>query len=436
MADFYKPKAISGYPEWLPEQRAVELEFIDKLRKLFESYGFCSIETSAVEEIPVLTSKGESADKEIYAISRLNAEESETKKSKLGLHYDLTVPFARYVAQNFSKIDFPFKRYQIQKVWRGERPQEGRFREFYQCDIDVIDQDNLSLFFDIEILQIMHSALKLLNLGDIEVRISNRKILQGALQALGIGKIQETIRILDKKDKIGDEKVSELLSAFLNDEQIKGCIALINTQSSKDFDKDIKAILKESNKESNEELEKGIEELKYVTSEINNPDFVIDLSIARGFDYYSGTIFEAKFVDYPQFSTIASGGRYDKLASSFIRNELPGIGMSIGLTRIFSKAISEGLINTKSKCPTNVMIAWLEGQEKTKLSQLANTLRERNLNVELYHCDDKLKKQIRYADRKGIKYILFANEDGSFEVKDLESGKQEEINLEKFNFNS
>jgi len=432
MADIYKPKAISGYPEWLPEQRAVELKFIDKLRELFESYGFCSIETSAVEEIPVLTSKGESADKEIYSISRLNAEESEEKKSKLGLHYDLTVPFARYVAQNFSKIDFPFKRYQIQKVWRGERPQEGRFREFYQCDIDVIDQDNLSLFFDIEILQIMHSALTLLDLGKTEIRVSNRKILQGSLQALGVEKIQETIRILDKKDKIGDQKVSELLSAFLSDEQTKNCIALINIKSSKDFAKDIKAILKETN----QELEKGIEELEYVTSEINNTDFIIDLSIARGFDYYSGTIFEAKFVDYPQFSTIASGGRYDKLASSFIRNELPGIGMSIGLTRVFSKAISEGLINPKSKCPTNVMIAWLEGQDKNKLSKIANTLRDKNFNVELYHCDDKLKKQIRYADRKGIKYILFANEDQSFEVKNLESGVQEKIDIEKFNFSS
>ena len=442
MPEIYKPKAISGYPEWLPEQRAIEIKWLDKLRKLFESYGYCSIETSAVEEIPVLTSKGESADKEIYTISRLAAEDSEketkSKKNKLGLHYDLTVPFARYVAQNFSKIDFPFKRYQIQKVWRGERPQEGRFREFYQCDIDVINQDNLPLFFDVEILKIMHQALSLLDLGKIEIRVSNRKILQGSLEALGIKDIQGTIRILDKKDKHGDEKIASLLEEHLEEKldqtQIKSCIELTNIKSSKDFARDILSVIKKPNAE----LEKGIEELKYIISEIDNSDFaddfIVDLSIARGFDYYSGSIFEAKFTDFPQFSTIASGGRYDKLASSFIKNELPGIGMSIGLTRIFSKALREGLIKPSAKSPTNVLIAWLEGREKKELNLIANKLRERNFNVELYHCEDKLKKQIRYADRKGIKYVLFPGKDSPDEVKNLEDGKQEEINIKNFDF--
>ncbi len=441
--DFYKPKAISGYPEWLPEQRAVEQKWLDKLRNLFESYGYCSIETSAVEEIPVLTSKGESADKEIYTISRLSAEDNtekaKTAKSKLGLHYDLTVPFARYVAQNFSKLDFPFKRYQIQKVWRGERPQEGRFREFYQCDIDVINQDTLPLFFDIEILKVMHKALLLLDIGNIEIRLSNRKILQGALESLGIKDIQGTIRILDKKDKLGDEKIASLLEEQLEEsldqKQIKSCIEIINIKNSKNLSKDIQAVI---NAELNPTLKKGIEELEHVISEINNPDskgdFVVDLSIARGFDYYSGTIFEAKFKDFPQFSTIASGGRYDKLANSFIRNELPGIGMSIGITRIFSKAISEGLIQTSSKSPTNVLIACLESSDKNNLNKIANQIRERNFNVEIYHLEDKLKKQIRYADRKGIKYVLFPGNNSPDEVKNLANGKQEEIDITNFDF--
>ena len=423
----YKPKPISGYPEWLPEFRAVELAWLDSIRSVFESYGYCSIETPAVEEIQVLTSKGESADKEIYCISRLNGEPS----TELGLHYDLTVPFARYVAQYYGQLDFPFKRYQIQKVWRGERPQEGRFREFYQCDVDVVNLDSLPLFFDVEIPKIMHAALSALPLGPLDIKLSNRKILEGFLQGLEVKNPIPVIRAIDKLEKIGQEGVAKILNQTLHLEQTKLCLELAEINQD-DFSKRVTDL-----GISNETLTLGLEELSQVFSELSALDqksFSIDLSIARGFDYYSGTIFEAKLKNFPQFSTIAAGGRYDHLANSFTKTNLPGIGMSIGLTRIFSKMLAEGKIEAKAKAPTQVLIAWLDQNQKHEIEQTASKLRERGFKVEVYFALDKLKKQIRYADKKGIPYILFPanSENPKDEIKNMQSGEQFSINLDNW----
>lgn len=422
---FHKPRAISGYPEWLPEHRAVELSWLDSIRKVFESYGYCSIETPAVEELPVLTSKGESADKEIYCITRLNGED---KNSELGLHYDLTVPFARYVAQHFNNLDFPFKRYQMQKVWRGERPQEGRFREFYQCDVDVVNQDSLPLTLDIEIAKIMFEALSALPLGPIDIKLNNRKILEGFLLGIEIKNPNEVIRTIDKLDKIGADGVHKILSQQLSVEQSNLCLELVKLR-------DLNEVKNLGIK--NDQLNIGIEELNEVYGElrkVNQNSFSIDLSIARGFDYYSGTIFEAKLKDYPQFSTVAAGGRYDQLASSFIKQNLPGIGMSIGLTRIFSKLLAEGKVPANKKSPTQVLVAWLEEGDQEKIQKIAANLRTKGLNVETYYSFDKLKKQIRYADRKGINFILFpaSSLNSNDEVKNMQTGEQLAIDINRW----
>jgi len=428
-AKIHKPKAISGYPEWLPEVRAVELEWLDTLRSVFESYGFCSIETPVVEELAVLAAKGETADKEIYTISRLNAEVEESgakKEPRLGLHYDLTVPLARYVAQHFSNLVFPFKRYQMQKVWRGERPQEGRFREFYQCDIDVLAPEKLSLEFDVEIPLIMAEALAALPIGDFKIKISNRKILQGYLEGLGIENTTAAIREIDKLDKLGEKKVTENICKAISIDENKAKqilkIALIDSTSTP-FLQQVEDLGVES-----ELLTLGLEELSTVFNELKKQSdaFVVDLSIARGFDYYTGTILEASLTDYPEFSTIAAGGRYDDLASSYTNNKLPGIGISIGLSRLFAKMLAENKIEAKKHSPTQVLVAWMSEETKEKSRLVTKELRAKGINVEMFHSPIKLQKQIRYADRKGIEYVWFPGlEDGqNDEVKNMATGEQ------------
>src|SRR5260221_685405 len=296
---------ISGFLEWLPELRMVELRWIDAIRRVFESYGFCSIETPSVEEIEVLLAKGET-DKEIYVINRLQADD-DISDARLGLHYDLTVPLARYVAEHFNDLVFPFKRYQIQRAWRGERPQEGRYREFRQCDIDVININHLPLQFDAEMPAIIYDILSRLQVGDFQIRVSNRKILE-----------------------------------------------------------------------------------------------------------------------FPTYPRICSGGRYENLAGAFINRKLPGVGISLGLTRIFAKLVAEKRLKTGTKCPTQVLVVFPRAEQREEAIRTAKMLRERGFNVEMYHTPGKIAQQLRYASRKGIPYAwfpLFEN-GGVHEVKDMATEMQ------------
>lgn len=422
----FKPRPVSGYPEWLPEERLVEQGWIDAIRGVFEAYGFCAIETPSVEEIEVLSAKGGDADKEIYALSRLHEDADARSESRVALHYDLTVPLARYVAQHYGDLVFPFKRYQIQKAWRGERPQEGRFREFLQCDIDVIDNDELSIEFDAEIPAIVYEIFQRIGVGNVSIHINNRKILQGFYAGLGIDNVVETIRIVDKMDKIGADGVRKSLledlglSAGLVDQCLR--LAEIKTSDSAFADK-VRALGVE-----NEQLETGLGELSFVMDSLSHiPPGVIfaDLSIARGFDYYTGTVYEAKLVDYPDYPSICSGGRYDNLVSSYMNKRLPGVGMSIGLTRIFVKLLKEGCLDIGPKCPTQVLVAQLPEQGRDVAAATAQQLRARGLNVEMYHEAAKLKNQLRYAERKGIAYVWFAGDgDQPHEVKVMTSGEQ------------
>lgn len=413
----YKPKAISGFPEWLPEYRLVEQQWLDHIRRVFESYGYCSIETPAAEEIDVLTAKGET-DKEIYTLTRLQADENDKREARIGLHFDQTVPLARYTAMHFNELDFPFKRYAMQKVWRGERPQLGRMREFYQCDIDVIHVDHLPLHFDAEMPAVIYEALEGLDIGRIQIKISNRKILLGLLDALGIEDTIPVTRTVDKLDKLGAEQVRlELGLAFELDNVDKTSIdKIINLITATSLDQ-VEAL--------NNQMKEGIEELAFVLDQLSHlPEgaVVADLSIVRGLDYYTGTVYETRLLDIPEFtSSVCSGGRYDDLAGSYINKHLPGVGISIGFTRLFDVLKHNGYIKTGKKCPTDVLVILPQDDMRDEANRVAQALRANGNNVEVYHASQKIGKQIAYAEKKGIPYVWFPD---LGEVKNLANGEQ------------
>ncbi|MER5382406.1 histidine--tRNA ligase [Streptomyces sp. NPDC002688] len=421
-----RPVPVSGFPEWLPEIRMVEQRWLDLIRSGFEKYGFCSIETPSVEPLSVLTAKGETSN-EVYALRRLQEDADDASDSRIGLHFDLTVPFARYTAQHFNELVFPFKRYQMQRVWRGERAQDGRFREFTQCDIDVINVDHLPLHFDAELPRMIHEVMTSLNLPAWTININNRKVLQGFYEGLGISDPLAVIRAVDKLDKVGPEGVAKILSGELGlpAQTIDSCLALARMRgTSSAIVDDIKSLGVTS-----ELLTEGLAELSYVLDSLANlptGSIVADLSIARGLDYYTGTVYEGKFVDWPNYGSICSGGRYENLTGSFIRRSLPGVGMSIGLTRIFAKLMAEGLLEAGPKCPSDVLVVIPRDDRRHEAEATAAHLRQRGMNVELYHQADKVAKQVRYASRKGIPFVWFPpfEEGAAHEVKNLESGEQ------------
>ncbi|MFJ8209863.1 histidine--tRNA ligase [Streptomyces sp. NPDC096033] len=421
-----RPLPVSGFPEWLPEIRMVEQRWLDVIRSGFERYGFCSVETPSVEPLSVLTAKGETSN-EVYALRRLQEDADDTSDSRIGLHFDLTVPFARYTAQHFNELVFPFKRYQMQRVWRGERAQDGRFREFTQCDIDVINVDRLPLHFDAELPRMIHEVMTALDLPAWTLGINNRKVLQGFYEGLGIAEPLAVIRAVDKLDKVGPEGVARLLSGELGlpARTVDSCLALARLRGEGpavvDAVRDLGV--------TSDLLAEGLDELGYVLDSLGDlpaGGVVADLSIARGLDYYTGTVYEGKFTDWPDYGSICSGGRYESLTGSFIRRGLPGVGMSIGLTRIFAKLLTEGLLEIGPKCPSQVLVVIPADERRRAAETTAAGLRRRGMNVELYHQADKVAKQLRYASRKGIPYVWFPpfEEGGNHEVKNLTTGEQ------------
>ena len=416
----YKPKAISGFHEWLPEVRLVEQQWMDHIRRVFESYGYCNIETPSVEELDVLRAKGE-VDKEIYVLERLHKGDDDESEARLAMHFDQTVPLARYTAQHFNDLVFPFKRYQMQRVWRGERPQLGRMREFYQCDIDVIGIDNLPLHFDAEMPAVIYEALEGLDIGRIQIKISNRKILLGLLESMEIKDMIAVTRSVDKLDKIGvDGVVQNLEVDGLSKDQIDTVMTLVQS-------KDLTSI-----EPANEQMKEGLEELIFVMDQLKHlPEgaVIADLSIVRGLDYYTGTVYETNLLDIPEFtSSVCSGGRYDDLASSYINKHLPGVGISIGFSRLFDVLYQNGHIKTGAKSPADVLVILPNKDQRDLASETAQALRKRGLKVELYHAPQKLAKQLSYAEKKGIPHVWFPpfDEGGKHEVKNLETKEQVE----------
>ena len=425
--------SLSGFPEWLPAGRVVEQHFIDTLRRTFELHGFSGIETRAVEPLSELTRKGETS-KEVYLLSRLQAEPGEAGADparQLGLHFDLTVPFARYVIDNAGILHFPFKRYQIQKVWRGERPQEGRFREFYQVDIDVVGDGALPLHYDVETPLIMHEALSALPVPPITIHVSNRKVAQGFYQSMGIGddRLIEVLRVVDKLDKIGPEAVAvELVDAVgttpAQAEAALRLAAITGTGPGGLRDRVLAAL---DGAEPGELLTSGLDELEALlrAAARRRPGAVVaDLRIARGLDYYTGTVYESFMAGHEDLGSVCSGGRYDSLASTG-RRTFPGVGISIGLSRLLSRVMGAGLIEVTRAVPTAVLVAVTDEEHRPASDAVADTLRGRGIAADVAPTAAKFGRQIRFADKRGIPFVWFTGADGASDsVKDIRSGEQ------------
>jgi histidyl-tRNA synthetase len=442
-----RPTPLSGFPEWLPDGRIVEQHVLDTLRRVFELHGFGGIETRAVEPLDQLLRKGETS-KEVYVLRRLQEEQqgdvvagSAGKAAggdkQLGLHFDLTVPFARYVLENAGHLAFPFKRYQIQKVWRGERPQDGRFREFTQADIDVVGAGELPYHYEVELPLVMAEALGALrDIGVPEVRVlvNNRRVAEGFYRGLGIDAVDEVLRQIDKLDKIGPEKVAALLvsDAGTTTEQAEACLALaaINGSDTGVVDR-VRALAAEHGVE-HELLETGLGELGALiaAASVRAPGVVVaDLKIARGLDYYTGSVYETVLVGHEQLGSICSGGRYDTLASDGA-NTYPGVGLSIGVSRLVSRLLSAGLVRATRSVPSAVVVAVTSEETRDASDAVATALRSRGVPVEVAPAAAKFGKQIRYADRRGIPFVWFpgrTEDDGTRvpdQVKDIRSGEQ------------
>lgn len=416
-----KVTKLSGFPEWLPDGRIAELTVLDTARRVFELHGFASIETRSVEPLEQMLRKGE-IDKEVYLLRRLQAAEGESDAG-LGLHFDLTVPFARYVLENAGHLEFPFRRYQIQKVWRGERPQEGRFREFTQADIDVVDRDTLAFHHDAEMAVVMATLLAELPIPRAVVQVNNRKLAEGFYLGVGAADTAAVLRNVDRLDKIGAQKVADLLvsDAGLTAEAAQACLAMASIRTSDtSFVERVLAL-----GVRNDLLDEGLDELARVVSAANAvvPGAVVaDLKIARGLDYYTGTVYETQLIGYENVGSIASGGRYDSLASDG-KQTYPGVGISLGVTRLVSILLGRALVSVSRSVPSAVLVAVIDEEARPASEAVATALRARGIPCEVAPKADKFGKQIRHADRRGIPFVWFPDDAGD-SVKDIRTGDQ------------
>ncbi|WEV63388.1 histidine--tRNA ligase [Bifidobacterium sp. ESL0732] len=441
-----KGASISGFPEWLPEERVVEQRVIDTVRKVFELNGFIGIETRAVEEGSSLLKKGETS-KEIYLLSRLQevGHESDTPiERRLGLHFDLTVPLSRYVVEHSGQLTFPFKRWQIQKVWRGERPQEGRFREFVQADIDVIGNGELEDHYEVELPLVMVQALEELRkfgLPKATVHANNRKLSEGFYRGLGLTDVEGVLREIDKLDKIGGDEVVKLLvsECGADEAQAHACLELAELTA-----KDGKELLEKFDElcaghgisqdtDAYKLAREGLDTLAMIVDEaaITRPGSVIaDLKIARGLDYYTGSVYETFLDGASELGSICSGGRYDNLASQG-NKKYPGVGLSIGLSRLVSYMLHTAGAHASRVSPAAVMVAVWNEDDRLDCNHIAAALRARGIAADVAPKAAKLGKQIKYADKLGIPYVWFpadASGDGEGsdhdEVKNIITGEQ------------
>ncbi|NNU28710.1 histidine--tRNA ligase [Isoptericola sediminis] len=425
---------LSGFPEWLPDGRVVEQHVLDVLRRTFELHGFAGIETRAVEPLDQLLRKGETS-KEVYVLRRLQEEGEDASadggrgEKQLGLHFDLTVPFARYVLENAGRLAFPFKRYQIQKVWRGERPQEGRFREFVQADIDVVGAGELPYHYEVEVPLVMAEALGALRevgLPPVRVLVNNRKVAEGFYRGLGLSDVEGVLRQIDKLDKIGVEKVAELLVAEqgATAEQAAACLDLAAIHGSDTTVVDDVRKLAARYDAATDLLETGLAELGALieAAGARAPGVVVaDLRIARGLDYYTGSVYETLLVGHEQLGSICSGGRYDTLASDG-KNTYPGVGLSVGVSRLVSRLLSAGLMTATRGVPTAVLVAVTDEDHRAQSDAVAAALRARGIPTDVAPSAAKFGKQIKVADRRGIPFVWFPGEE--HQVKDIRSGEQ------------
>lgn len=424
------PSILPGFMELLPADQIVFNNMLDTIKKTYEKYGFIPLDTPMIEKSEVLLAKsGGETEKQVY---RFNKGDND-----LSLRFDLTVPLARYVSQHFGDLTFPFKRYHIGKVFRGEKPQKGRFREFYQCDIDIIGNENLSVINDAEILSVIYSTFKALGFDDFTIRINNRKVLNGFFEGLQVSDKTEVLRTIDKLEKIGNEAVLKELEAIgLSKENSQRVLDFVGTKGSC---RDIIKHLREMNFQS-EMFNEGIDELELVVNYIDSfkvpsANYTIDLTIARGLDYYTGTIYETVLNQYPSIGSVCSGGRYDNLAQKYTTKKLPGVGISIGLSRLFYQLREAGILGEmKRATPSEILVIPMNGTMGNAL-EIATKIRDEGVSAEIYFNEGKIGKKFSYADKLGIPYVIVVGEDevksGIFKLKDMATGEQADLSVEQ-----
>ena len=396
-------KKISGFPEFLPQQQKTFQKLIAKIQKIFESYGADPIETPAVERLTTLLQKGGNP-KEIYGLRRVQSEDEGSKE--LGLKFDLTVPLARYVATHFQNLTFPFRRYQIQPVFRGERAQKGRYRQFYQCDFDIINQEKLSSYHSVEILFLIAEIFQILDLGDFTIQINHREILKGILKYYSNCQseqdLAELIRLLDKFYKMPEIKFrAEVEKYFGNKKEDFFKVIKSSKQNSVEFLDRIEKI------PAGESYQSAIQEIKQTFQILEKNTefkdiFKLEPTIARGLDYYTGIVFETKLDDYPELGSVCSGGRYDNLASQFINKRLPGIGLSVGLSRLFDVILESEKNTTKEQAERKLLITFMGEDYLADCFLIAKRIRKIGVPVEHYLEEKKIKNQLSYAEKKKL----------------------------------
>ena len=424
--DIIKPRTLSGFMELLPGKQLQFERMVSILRDTYSSYGFAPLDTPAIEDAQILLAKGGGeTEKQIYRFQKGD--------SDLALRFDLTVPLAKYVALHCNDLAFPFRRFQISKVYRGERAQRGRFREFYQADIDIIGDGKLDILNEAEIPAIIYNVFKGFGLSRFQIRVNNRKILNGFYAMMELGeKSGEIMRTVDKLDKIGPEKVKAILMGEecglteVQADEILKFIAITGTNA------DVVAAL-EGYAGRNEIFDLGLSELKAVTANlaafgVPEENFAVDLTIARGLDYYTGTVYETTLLDHPEIGSVCSGGRYDNLAGYYIEKQLPGVGISIGLTRLFYVLDEQGLLNPAlPSAPADALVLPMTSDPGPAIA-LAQQLRSTGLKVQLYGEQKKFKQKMTYANKLGVPFAVLLGEDeiaeGMCSVKNMVTGEQ------------
>jgi histidyl-tRNA synthetase len=422
-----KPASMSGFPEWLPDGRLIEQQLVDAIRGTFELHGFVPIETRSVEPLDQLLRKGET-DKEIYLLRRLQAD-ADDSDSNIGLHFDLTVPFARYVHENAGRLEFPLRRYQIQKAWRGERPQEGRYREFLQADVDVVDRDSLPFHYEVELPLVVADALRSLPIPPIRIQVNNRKIPEGLCRGLGIEDFPAVLRTVDKLAKIGPRRVRDLLveEVGCTPAQADACLTVAGIRTTDEsFVAQVAAL-----GVTDPVLDEGLDELtRVITAGRAEAEglFVADLSIARGLDYYTGTVYETVLVGHEGIGSICSGGRYDALVHDG-STSYPGVGLSVGVTRLVGRLFGQQALSISRKVPTCALVALPDEAARPRCERIAAALRARGIAAHVAPAPDKYGKQIRFAERRGIPYVWFPQDGAADQVRDIRSGDQVEADV-------
>lgn len=424
-----EPRTLAGFMELLPNEQILFEQMKQTIEKTYQRFGFLPLDTPILELSEVLLAKaGGETEKQIYRFTKGDTD--------ISMRFDLTVPLAKYVAKNYGNLSFPFRRYQIGKVYRGEKTQKGRFREFYQCDIDIIGDGELGIVNDAEIPSVIYNLISDLGFNDFTICINNRKVLNGLFREVNQEQnAVDIMRTIDKLAKIGKEKVIEELKEIgVDDQAIERILTFIEIDGTTDE----KISKLENLGILNEMFTQGLEELKQVVKYIRIfgvPDthFKIDLTIARGLDYYTGTVYETFLNDYKELGSVCSGGRYENLAEYYTDKKLPGVGISIGLTRLFYKLNELQLIKSDKYSMSDILIIPMT-EDMTKSIELASDLRKEGINTEVYLNDKKLKAKFKYADKLKIPYVVVIGEDeissNTVKVKNMETGKETPTELD------